>query len=607
VPAVTSSSSTGDAYVDGLLGNVKWAVDSLSFSFPTSGSYYGNPYGYEENVTNFGALNATQAAVTRSVLTNYASLTNLTFTETAETSTNHADLRYAMSDKPSTAWAYFPTALQEGGDVWFNKTKGYYNNPQKGNYAYVTVVHETGHALGLEHPHENNMPTDRDSLEYTVMSYRSYIGASTTTGYTNETGGFPQTPMMYDIAALQHLYGADFSTYGGDTRYSWSPTTGEMFIDGVGQGAPVSNRVFQTLWDGGGADTYDFSNYGTGLTIDLRPGEWTTTSTQQLARLHWDGSKIAEGNIANALLYHGDLRSLIEKAIGGSGNDVIAGNEGANVLYGGDGNDSLSGGAQNDHLDGGAGTDTATFSGARSGYRVAQLADGSLEITDLRAGSPDGTDSVWRIESFQFADHVYSASELLPPATPAVSTQTTHNSDGTHTVSTNDLGDSYAWSETVELYDDQWARLSMTYTQDDGSHSVYNWDVYGQHAFQNVVWSFQNDWTLISAHYQNDNGSHTIYAYDMPSNQEYSTVRSQLDDQFRLTEITYTNDDGSHTTYEYDPSDTHYYTRLTSYFDQNWSRTAVVYDNDDGSHAVYNWTSGHETVSYFDASWHLIG
>ena len=43
---------------------------------------------------------------------------------------------------------------------------------------------------GLKHPQEvkgsfGSEPLDHDSLEYTVMSYRSYIGASTTSGYTN--------------------------------------------------------------------------------------------------------------------------------------------------------------------------------------------------------------------------------------------------------------------------------------------------------------------------------------------------------------------------------------------------------------------------------------
>jgi serralysin len=374
--SVTTYNLTGDRYVDGLLGDVKWATTSLTFSMPTSGAYYESDYGYGEPDDNFCVLNSAQQSAVNSTLTMYASITDLGFTEINETSTRNADLRFAMSDMPSTAWAYYPSTAAEGGDAWFNNSSGWYDDPALGNYAYSTFLHETGHGLGLEHAHEGNaMPVDRDSLEYTVMSYRSYIGASLNSGYTNETWGYPQSPMMYDIAAVQHLYGPNYSTNSGNTTYSWSPSTGEMFINGVGQGAPGANRIFLTVWDGGGVDTYDFSNYTTNLDVDLRPGEWTTTSSAQLAKLHWDGSEVAVGNIANALTFNGDPRSLIDNAKGGSGDDVVMGNSAANVLsglngndrlfgmtgddrlYGHGGDDNLSGGAGNNVLAGGPGND----------------------------------------------------------------------------------------------------------------------------------------------------------------------------------------------------------------------------------------------------------
>ncbi|WP_353643020.1 pre-peptidase C-terminal domain-containing protein [Mesorhizobium sp. WSM2239] len=117
------------------------------------------------------------------------------------------------------------------------------------------------------------------------MTYRSYIGDPLNGGYSNEEYGFAQTLMMYDIAALQHLYGADFSTNSGDTVYSWSATTGEMSVNGVGQGAPgggvggSANRVFLTIWDGNGEDTYDFSNYTENGLIDLAPGDFRAGAT----------------------------------------------------------------------------------------------------------------------------------------------------------------------------------------------------------------------------------------------------------------------------------------------------------------------------------------
>lgn len=364
MPALATYSLTGDPYIDGLLGETKWAVTSFTYSSPTSGSYYERDYGVGEPDDNFATLNLAQMSTVESTLSMFASFSGLQFSEISETHSDSADLRFAMSDTPSTAWAYFPSTSAEGGDSWFNNSGGWYDSPTKGNYAHGTFLHEIGHALGLEHPHTDNvMPLDRDSLEYTVMSYRSYVDKPLNGGYSNETWGYPQSLMMYDIAAIQHLYGPDYGTNGGDTTYSWSQETGEMFIDGVGQGAPGGNRIFQTVWDGDGTDTYDFSHYTTDLKVDLGPGQWTTTSSEQLAKLHYDGSEVAIGNIANALLYNGDTRSLVENANGGSGNDVIIGNSAANTLWGGAGNDELRGGPGPDELRGSPGHDKL-FGGA---------------------------------------------------------------------------------------------------------------------------------------------------------------------------------------------------------------------------------------------------
>jgi serralysin len=358
MPAVASNNLTGDAYVDSILGDYKWATNGLTYSFPTDGSYYGNAYGSAENAINFGAFNAAQQMMARSALTMYASVANLHFSELSETATQHADLRFAMSDRPSSGWAYLPNTAAEGGDAWFNGTVGLYTSPVKGNYASFAFMHEIGHSLGLDHPHEGKvMPGDQDSMEYTVMSYRSYVGASTTAGLTNETWGYAQSPMLYDIAALQQLYGANYTTNSSNTLYSWSPTTGEMTINGVRQGAPGGNKILLTVWDGGGSDTYDFSNYASNLIVDLGPGAWTSTAASQLAKLNADGSKIAAGNIANALLFQRDARALIENAVGGSGSDRLTGNETANLLKGGAGKDKLSSLAGNDTLDGGLGAD----------------------------------------------------------------------------------------------------------------------------------------------------------------------------------------------------------------------------------------------------------
>lgn len=364
--AITTSSPTGDASINALLSDTKWAAGNLTYSFPASASLYGRSYG-AETTNMFGSFNGSQQSAARAALKMYASVSNLSFTEIAETSTQHADLRFGQSDEPSTAWAYFPTTQDYGGDVWVNHSSRTYASPHKGNYAYLTIMHEIGHALGLEHPHEGTavMPLGYDAMEYTAMSYRSYVGASLSSGYTNEIWSYAQSLMIYDIAAVQHLYGANYATNSGSTKYTWSPTTGEMFINGVGQGAPGGNRIFQAIWDGGGSDTYDFTQYTTALRIDLEPGAWTTTSKAQHAILDSSASKHAAGNIANALLYGNDRRSLIEKAFGGSGSDTIKGNVASNTLRGYEGNDKLYGREGNDTLTGGSGRDKLYGQGGR--------------------------------------------------------------------------------------------------------------------------------------------------------------------------------------------------------------------------------------------------
>ncbi len=412
MPATSTYGLTGIATLDGLLGGIKWATNSLTFSFPSKATQYASNYGSGEQKQGFEALNAAQQNAVREILKMYAAVSNLTFTEVAETGSTQGDLRYAESDMPATAWAYFPSVNVAGGDVWLNNSKNWYDAPAKGNYAWTTLIHETGHALGLKHPHSamnlfGILPTAQDSLEYTVMSYRSYVGASTTTGYTNAATSFPQTLMMHDIAAIQKLYGANYATNSGNTVYTWNASTGQMSINGVGQGTPAGNKIFMTVWDGGGNDTYDFSNYASGVKVDLDPGAWTTVSSAQLASL--GSGKVAAGNIANALLYNNNVASLIENAIGGAGNDTLFGNSAANMLTGGRGNDVI---------DGRGGTDTAVYSGLRTNYSWVQNGDGTWKVTDLRSGSPDGVDTLKNIENLKFSDVTVALSGATVPNDP---------------------------------------------------------------------------------------------------------------------------------------------------------------------------------------------
>ncbi|WP_247278808.1 MULTISPECIES: M10 family metallopeptidase C-terminal domain-containing protein [unclassified Bradyrhizobium] len=412
---------TNNADIDGLLSGYKWS-GAITYSFPDSSSDYTG--GSSEPTTSGFASAPTQMQTA----INYAVglINSYTNANVRYAGTNGADIMIAQSPSANpTSYAYYPGNYASGGDIWFG-TQYNYSLAKLGNYYFTTALHELGHAFGLKHSQETGgpanvaVPTAHDDSEYTVMSYRSYVGASTTSGYTNEAYGYPQTYMANDILTLQTMYGANFTTQSSNTVYTWNPTTGQEFINGIGQLAPgggvggSANRIYETVWDGGGVDTYDLSTYTTNLSINLNPGASSVFSSVQLAYLG-DGH-YASGNVYNAYLYNGDARSYIDNAIGGSGNDTLVGNAIANTLNGSFGNDRITGGGGNDTIIGGSGTDTAMYSGSEANYAISyDSATQIFTIIDQRSGSPDGTDTVTGVEYFQFADRTIAGSSVIPP------------------------------------------------------------------------------------------------------------------------------------------------------------------------------------------------
>ena len=91
--------------------------------------------------------------------------------------------------------------------------------------------------------------------------------------------------------------------------------------------------------DGGGYDTLDFSRFFSNQLIDLRDSDKSASNVYS--------SNIA-GNIGNLTITPG---TIIEAAIGGSGNDTFRGNSANNKFNGGDGTDTLLvGGSPDDYL-----------------------------------------------------------------------------------------------------------------------------------------------------------------------------------------------------------------------------------------------------------------
>ncbi|OSP54553.1 M10 family metallopeptidase [Pseudoruegeria sp. SK021] len=353
----------------GIISEYDWSTSRLTFGFPDSKAEF--PNGYDRgSIAALGPLPEVVRDAARAVFALYDSFLNIRLRE-VDPGTRWPDLAVAASSDPAVVGlGYYPTGDKfYSGDLWVNTDAAIPDTVLTGGgsligrYAWQLLLHETGHALGLKHPHETlgsattTLPRAVDGIENTVMSYRSVTG-QTGLALTSETWGHVQSPMVLDIAALQKIYGADYATAASDTIYSFDSKTGAVLRDGTSMGTPGAARTFLTLWDGGGTDMFTLTGYDRAVRIDLTPGGGVDLDVAGNAyRARLGTGEYASQHIWFSLLSNNDRRGYFENAQGGSGADVIIGNAWNNVLLGGSGNDTLSGGAGNDSLFGGAGKD----------------------------------------------------------------------------------------------------------------------------------------------------------------------------------------------------------------------------------------------------------
>ncbi|MEL7271830.1 MAG: tandem-95 repeat protein [Pseudomonadota bacterium] len=102
----------------------------------------------------------------------------------------------------------------------------------------------------------------------------------------------------------------------------------------------------------------------------------------------------------------------------GGGDDVVDAGSGNDRIYAEGGNDTITGGAGDDEIRGQAGTDVAVYSGNLADYDIMDNQNGTYTITDLRPGSPDGTDAVDGVEQLQFADILVLTTAAVTSVSP---------------------------------------------------------------------------------------------------------------------------------------------------------------------------------------------
>lgn len=415
---VTRVAASTDAFINALLPadamfRVIWSTKDaggttqISYSFPWAGgvaSKFTTPYGRAENTAAVtGAVNAAQAPMIAKAFEAWSNVANIKFTPVTETADGTVgDIRVAFSSAISAGYWGYSLGVSDGranahGDIWIDKgIIGQSFAP--GTYNYMAILHEIGHSLGLKHTFEApKIPAGFDNQRYSIMSYTSPEKVWWRDPATGRTEWLIKTPMVYDILAIQKLYGANMTYHTGADTYAFNPA------------APS----FETIWDAGGTDTFSVAAFSQGCTVDLRPGAYSSLSYDSVSLTNNIGIAF-NCNIENALggsggdtLIGSELANLLDGGAGadklqgnggddtlrgGTGNDQLDGGAGNDTLSGGDGDDVLVGGAGNDQLEGGAGTDTASFAAVSAALRVS-LAIAAAQTTGA------GNDTLTGIEN----------------------------------------------------------------------------------------------------------------------------------------------------------------------------------------------------------------
>lgn len=515
---------TDTQVINQLDSEYRWHGSVISYGFPAAASFTTH-LGTE--ATGFVSLDAQQRYLAQLALQAWDDLIKPTL---STVSGEDADITMAYSSTGvDFAHAYYPPQ----GTAWFSTRSETLGNPTLGQYGFETYLHELGHTLGLDHMGNYNGAGHwnpscfQDSSVYTVMSYfgpehsdtPAEVAAADWTG-SDGKDYCPQTPMLNDILAIQAIYGAG-AARGGDTIYGFGSnvtgTLAEVFD------FHTNDHPILTLYDTGGTDTLNLSEWSTSSAIDLSPGAFSSGNAMT-------------SNLAIA------RNTLIENCITGSGNDSIKGNTADNRLSGNAGADTLSGAAGNDWLDGGVSNDVATYSGLRANYLINRApANGDILVKTL-TGS-EGTDTLHSIESLQFNDGAISTDGLK------FSVARYYNEVTKAHFYTNSANDMALLESTYTNY-----HLEKEAFKSADSHASDTVDVYRfynelTHAhfytasqadidyIGNNLPQYRNEGAVFRAHSNNSEGTAPLYRFYSPVKDNHFFTASETEANFVKTQL----------------------------------------------------------------------
>ncbi|SFL04830.1 Peptidase M10 serralysin C terminal [Nitrosomonas aestuarii] len=380
---ISLASLTDSNSVNSLILGFRWKNPVISFSFPDNDARWSaDPFtgygpGEEPWSASYTPLSFSNQSDFLIALQQWENVANIDFNFIDESDNSVGDIRIAYTEvrelDNAEAWAYLPANGVWSGDIWINKSgNSAVNEWTRGDFSFLTVLHEIGHALGLQHPFEgSSFSIAEDTMSATIMSYSALPG-----NQNSIFDFYPTTPMPLDIKAIQHLYGANQAFHIGNDIYHYTD----------------DSTYHQTIWDSAGTDSISYTGTQAAfIQLEESQGSYIGHSIHATSRL--DSAIVPNIWIA--------YDTVIENASGGQNNDVLFGNQYDNSLSGNDGNDTFMGLEGNDIIMGGAGIDEALFDGKLSDYTIKKN-DEEFSIQHLTGNN--GLDKLISIERLSFDD-----------------------------------------------------------------------------------------------------------------------------------------------------------------------------------------------------------